>query len=197
MTEQADAGMDTPKSLREYITNTVINTVPPLIAYYVLRVFDFEPYLALVGAIITAAAQGALTMVRKRKVEPANVVVIVGAVCSLTIALTTKNPRIVQALELVPMSLLVWSFAVSGLLRKPNSKKVAGVISPALADAVRDNAVKKGNAKEVASYEQRGVLYREGFIDDHERPIESILTPLKAAIAKCEGLHRSSGKVKP
>ena len=30
MTEQADAGMDTPKSLREYITNTVINTVPPL-----------------------------------------------------------------------------------------------------------------------------------------------------------------------
>ena len=24
MTEQADAGMDTPKSLREYITNTVI-----------------------------------------------------------------------------------------------------------------------------------------------------------------------------
>ena len=98
MTEQADAGMDTPKSLREYITNTVINTVPPLIAYYVLRVFDFEPYLALVGAIITAAAQGALTMVRKRKVEPANVVVIVGAVCSLTIALTTKNPRIVQAL---------------------------------------------------------------------------------------------------
>jgi hypothetical protein len=74
-------------------------------------------------------------MVRKRKVEPANVVVIVGAACSLIIALTTKNPRIVQALELVPMSLLVWSFAISGLLRKPNSKKMAGVISPALAEA--------------------------------------------------------------
>ncbi len=53
------------------------------------------------------------------------------------------------------------------------------------------DAVKKGNAKEVANYEQRGVLYREGFIDDHERPIESILTPLKAAIAKCEGLHKT------
>lgn len=125
---------DTPKTLREYVTNTAINTVPPLVAYYVLRMFDFEPYLALVGAIITAALQGALTMVRKRQVEPANVVVIIGAACSLTIALTTKNPRIVQALELVPMSLLVWSFAVSGLLRKPNSKKVAGVISPALAE---------------------------------------------------------------
>jgi len=53
------------------------------------------------------------------------------------------------------------------------------------------DAVREGNAKEVASYEQRGVLYREGFIDDHERPIEPILTPLKAAIAKSEGLHRS------
>lgn len=53
------------------------------------------------------------------------------------------------------------------------------------------DAVEMGNAKEVANYEQRGVLYREGFIDDHERPIERILTPLKAAIAKCEGLHRS------
>jgi len=42
----------------------------------------------------------------------------------------------------------------------------------------------------------RGVLYREGFIDDHERPIEPILTPLKAAIAKCEGLHRASGEPK-
>ncbi len=125
---------DTPKTLREYVTNTAINTVPPLVAYYVLRMFDFEPYLALVGAIITAALQGALTMVRKRQVEPANVVVIIGAACSLTIALTTKNPRIVQALELVPMSLLVWSFAVSGLLGKPNSKKVAGVVSPALAE---------------------------------------------------------------
>lgn len=125
---------DTPKTLREYVTNTAINTVPPLVAYYVLRMFDFEPYLALVGAIITAALQGALTMVRKRQVEPANVVVIIGAACSLTIALTTKNPRIVQALELVPMSLLVWSFAISGLLRKPNSKKVAGVVSPALAE---------------------------------------------------------------
>jgi hypothetical protein len=58
------------------------------------------------------------------------------------------------------------------------------------------DAVKKGNDKVVASYEQRGVLYREGFIDDHERPIEPILTPLKAAIAKCEGLHRGGGKAR-
>ena len=59
------------------------------------------------------------------------------------------------------------------------------------------DAVKKGNAKEIANYEQRGVLYREGFIDDHERPIEPILTPLKAAIAKCEGLHKNTGRAKP
>lgn len=126
---------DTPKSLSEYVKTTAINTLPPLVAYYLLRVFDFEPYLALVGAIVTAAVQGVLTMVRKRKVEPANVLVFVGSACSLIIALTTKNPRVVQSLELVPMSLLVWSFLVSGLLRKPNSAKVAGVISPALADA--------------------------------------------------------------
>ncbi|MDR3659634.1 MAG: hypothetical protein P4L86_04345 [Mycobacterium sp.] len=126
---------DTPKTLREYVKNTAINTLPPLAAYYVLRAFGLEPYLALVGAIVTAAAQGALTMVRKRKVEPANLLVLVGAACSLTIALTTKNPRVVQALELIPMSLLVWSFAISGLLRKPNSKKVTGVISPALAES--------------------------------------------------------------
>ena len=49
---------------------------------------------------------------------------------------------------------------------------------------VRCETVKVGNAKGVASYEQRGLLYREGFIDDHERPIEPILTPLKAATAK-------------
>ncbi|MUL68433.1 hypothetical protein BOO86_28460 [Mycobacterium sp. CBMA 234] len=126
---------DTPKTLREYIKTTAINTLPPLAAYYVLRGFDVEPYLALVGAIITAGVQGALTMVRKRKVEPANILVLVGAACSLTITLTTKNPRVVQALELVPMSLLVWSFAISGLLGTPNSKKVAGVVAPALAES--------------------------------------------------------------
>ena len=58
-------------------------------------------------------------------------------------------------------------------------------------------ALKKGDAKEAASYEQRGILYREGFIDDHERPIEPILTPLKAAISKCKGLHKDSGKARP
>ena len=104
MSEQADAGMDAPKSLREYITNTAINTVPPLVAYYVLRMFDVEPYLALVGAIITAALQGALTMVRKRKVEPANVVVIVGAVCSLTIALRMAQAEALSVLQLLAPS---------------------------------------------------------------------------------------------
>lgn len=129
------AEADTPRSLGEYIKTTAINTLPPVAAYYALRAFDVVPYLALVGAIVTAAVQGLLTMVRKRKVEPANILVLVGSACSLTIALTTKNPRVVQALELIPMSLLVWSFAISGLVRKPNSKKLAEVISPALADS--------------------------------------------------------------
>lgn len=133
MPEQPDTG--TPRSLGEYIRTTAINTLPPVAAYYALRAFDVVPYLALVGAIVTAAAQGLLTMARKRKVEPANILVLVGSACSLTIALTTKNPRVVQSLELIPMSLLVWSFAISGLVRKPNSKRVAEVISPALADA--------------------------------------------------------------
>jgi hypothetical protein len=126
---------DSPKTLAEYVKNTAMNTLPPLAVYYLLRVFDLEPYLALVGAIVAAAAQGLLTMARKRTVEPANILVLVGSACSLTIALVTKNPRVVQSLELVPMSLLVWSFLLSGVLRKPNSKKVAGAMSPALADS--------------------------------------------------------------
>ncbi|MGB8404166.1 MAG: VC0807 family protein [Mycobacterium sp.] len=136
MPEQPSADTDTPRSLGEYIKTTAVNTLPPVAAYYALRAFDVVPYLALVGAIVTAAVQGLLTMARRRKVEPANILVLVGSACSLTIALTTKNPRVVQALELVPMSLLVWSFAISGLVRKPNSKKVAAVISPALAESV-------------------------------------------------------------
>lgn len=131
----APADTSTPRSLGEYIKNTAVNTLPPVAAYYGLRAFDVVPYLALVGAIVTAAVQGLVTMAVKRKVELANILVLVGSVCSLTIALTTKNPRVVQSLELIPMSLLVWSFVISGLLRKPNSKKVAEVISPALADA--------------------------------------------------------------
>lgn len=130
-----DTETDTPRSLGEYIKTTAINTLPPVAAYYALRAFDVVPYLALVGAIVTAAVQGIATMVRKRKVEPANILVLVGSACSLTIALTTRNPRVVQSLELIPMSLLVWSFAISGLVRKPNSKKVAEVISPGLADS--------------------------------------------------------------
>jgi hypothetical protein len=127
-------GIDTPRSLREYAKTTVINTLPPLVAYYALRAFGVTPYLALAGAIITAVAQGLLNMVRKHKFEPVNGLVILGAACSLTIAFTTKNPRIVQVLELIPASLFVWSFMVSGLLGKPASKKVASAVAPKLAD---------------------------------------------------------------
>lgn len=58
-------------------------------------------------------------------------------------------------------------------------------------------ALKKGDAKEAASYEQRGALYREGFITDHEQPIDAIVKPLKAAIATCEQLHARSVKPRP
>lgn len=133
--ESVETAIDAPRSLREYIKTTVINTVPPLVAYYVLRAFGLTPYLALAGAIVVAVLQGLLNIVRKRKFEPANGLVILGAAASLTIAFTTKNPRIVQVLELVPGTFLVLSCLVSGLLGKPTSKKFASVLAPTLADA--------------------------------------------------------------
>jgi hypothetical protein len=132
--ESLETDIDAPRSLREYIKTTVTNTLPPLVAYYALRAFGMTPYLALAGAIIVAVAQGLLTMVRKRKFEPVNGLVILAAACSLTIAFTTKNPRVVQVTELIPASLVVWSLTVSGLLGKPTSKKVASVVAPKLAD---------------------------------------------------------------
>jgi hypothetical protein len=132
--ETSEPTIDAPRSLREYVKNTVINTVPPVIGYYGLRLFDVPPYLALVGAIAIATLQGILNMLRKRKFEPLNGLMILGAACSLTIALVTKNPRLVQALELIPASTFVWSTAISGLLRKPTSMKLAGAIVPTLAD---------------------------------------------------------------
>lgn len=53
-------------------------------------------------------------------------------------------------------------------------------------------ALKKGDTKETASFEKRRVLYREGFITDHEEPIDAIRTPLKSAINQCEKLHCGS-----
>lgn len=58
-------------------------------------------------------------------------------------------------------------------------------------------ALKKGDTKETASYEKRGALYREGFITDHEEPINAILTPLKSAIRQCENLHGGSALKSP
>lgn len=125
-----------PTTLRGYITNTAINTVPPLIAYYVIRAFGVAPYLALVGAILVGTAQGVFNMVRKRKFEPLNGVMIAGSACSLAIAFATKNPRVVQAIELIPVSVFVWSLAASGMLGKPASRKLTGALVPALADEV-------------------------------------------------------------
>lgn len=126
---------DAPKSLREYAQTTVINTVPPLLGYYGLRLCGVTPYLALVGAIVVATAQGLYMMVRKRKVEPLNIAVLLCAVASLTVAFTTKNPRIVQCTELIPVTTIVWSLVASGLARKPASKSITGAIVPSLNDA--------------------------------------------------------------
>jgi hypothetical protein len=133
--ESVEPSIDAPKSLTEYVKTTVINTLPPLVAYYALRAFGLTPYLALAGAIVTAVAQGVFNMVRNRKFEPMNGLVIVAAGCSLAIAFTTRNPRMVQITELIPATLMVWSCLLSGLLRKPTSKKFAGLIVPTLADA--------------------------------------------------------------
>ncbi|OBJ52416.1 VC0807 family protein [Mycobacterium sp. 1423905.2] len=127
--------MDAPKTLREYAITTLINTVPPVIAYYGLRVFGVVPYLALVGAIVVATLQGLYTVVRKRKFEPVNAAVLVCAACSLIVAFTTKNPRIVQVTELIPATFLVWSVVASGVVRKPTSKFIAGAIVPSLNEA--------------------------------------------------------------
>jgi hypothetical protein len=132
--ESASTGFDAPKSLREYAKTTVINTVPPVIAYYGLRLFEVTPYLALVGAIVVATLQGVYIAVRKHKFEPVNIAVLVCAAASLTVAFTTKNPRIVQVTELIPATFLVWSVVISGLVRKPTSKLIAGAIVPGLAD---------------------------------------------------------------
>jgi hypothetical protein len=129
-----ERGIDAPRSLTEYIKTTLINTLPPLVAYYTLREFGITQYLALAGAIITAVGQGLLTMLRKRRFELTNGLVILGATFSLIIAFTTKNPRVVQVIELIPATLLVWSCLVSGLLGKPTSKKFASVLAPSLAE---------------------------------------------------------------
>ena len=133
--EPSTAGFDAPKSLREYALTTVINTVPPVLAYYGLRIFDVTPYLALVGAIVVATLQGLYTVVRKRKVEFVNIAVLVCAAVSLAVAFTTKNPRIVQVTELIPATFIVWSVVASGVARKPSSKMITGAIVPSLADA--------------------------------------------------------------
>ena len=133
--ESSSTGFDAPKSLREYAKTTVINTVPPVIAYYGLRLFEVTPYLALVGAIVVATLQGVYIAVRKHKFEPVNIAVLVCAAVSLTVAFTTKNPRIVQVTELIPATAIVWSVVVSGLVRKPTSKAITGAIVPGLADA--------------------------------------------------------------
>lgn len=130
----AEPGLDAPKSLTEYVKSTLISALPPLLAYYALRAFGLTPYLALAGAILTAVAQGVFTMVRKRKFEPMNGLVIVAAAVSLAIAFTTRDPHMVQVTELIPATLMVWSCLISGLLRKPTSKKIAGLIVPTLAE---------------------------------------------------------------
>lgn len=132
--EPPSAAIDAPKSLREYALTTVINTVPPLLGYYGLRLCGVTPYLALVGAIVVATVQGLYTAVRNRKIEPLNVAVLLAAVASLTVAFTTKNPRIVQCTELIPVTTIVWSVIISGLVRKPTSKAITGAIVPGLAD---------------------------------------------------------------
>lgn len=133
--ESPGAAFDAPKSLREYALTTVINTVPPVLTYYGLRLFDVPPYLALVGAIVVATLQGLYTVVRKRKVEFVNVAVLVCAAVSLAVAFTTKNPRIVQVTELIPATFLVWSVLGSGVVGKPSSKMITGAIAPNLAEA--------------------------------------------------------------
>lgn len=132
--ESSKPSIDAPSSLREHLKNTAVNVVPPLIAYYGLRLFGVTEYLALVGAIGVATVQGLLTVLRRRRFEPVTALVIVVAACSLTLAFTTKNPRMVQVMELIPISLLIWSLLASGLLRRPASLKVVGAIVPSLAD---------------------------------------------------------------
>lgn len=132
--ESPRARIPAPNGLREHIKNTALNVIPPLVAYYGLRVFDVTEYLALVGAIVVATVQGSVVALRRRRFEPLSAVVIVVAACSLTLAFTTKNPRAVQVMEIVPISLLIWAFFASGLLRKPASLSVVNALVPSLAD---------------------------------------------------------------
>lgn len=106
-------------------------------------------------------------------------------------AMSGENPAFYHVLGHAYDETLTKLFAQPWFIGWHHCGYMRGLRQPYLA------ALKKGDTKESAAYERRGTLYREGFIDDHEQPIEPILTPLKAAIAKCEGLHKSSGKAKP
>ena len=100
------------------------------------------------------------------------------------------NPPFVQSLAECYDETLTKLFAQPWFIGWHHCGYMRGLRQPYL------DALKKGHATEVSFYEQRGIRYREGFITDHEQPIEPILVPLKAAIAKCEGLHQNSGKAK-
>lgn len=106
-------------------------------------------------------------------------------------SLRGENPAFYQSLGQTYDETLTKLFAQPWFIGWHHCGYMRGLRQPYLA------ALKKGDTQEVTRYEQRGVLYREGFIDDHEQPIEPILTPLKAALAKCTGLHKNGGKVKP
>jgi alpha,alpha-trehalase len=51
-------------------------------------------------------------------------------------------------------------------------------------------ALKRGDRREIESYERGRRTYREGFITDHEVPLEALVRPLSAAIADCDRIHR-------
>ncbi|WP_395742284.1 hypothetical protein [Prosthecobacter sp.] len=106
-------------------------------------------------------------------------------------AMNGGNPEFYQALGQTYDETLTKLFAQPWFIGWHHCGYVRGLRQPYLA------ALKKGDAREISSYEQRGTLYREGFISDHEEPIDPILTPLKAAIAKCDELHKKSGGTKP
>jgi len=98
-----------------------------------------------------------------------------------------ENPEFYQKLGETYDETLTKLFAQPWFIGWHHCGYMRGLRRPYLA------ALEKGDTKESSRYERRGIRYREGFITEHEQPIEPILTPLKVAIAKCAELHRSSG----
>ncbi|MEU4424466.1 VC0807 family protein [Actinoplanes sp. NPDC024001] len=81
------------------LTAIALDVVLPLAIYYVARAIGADPWLAVVVAALSPAANVALTWSRSRRLDPTGVFVIGALVLSLVVALFTGDERALMARE--------------------------------------------------------------------------------------------------